>query len=174
MPRPEKIEEVKKLKELLKDSKAIYLADFTGLTVSEITELRKRLKEKGYIFKVVKNTLMKIALNEVGKEGITEFLVGPNAIIVTYDDVVEPVKIVYEFQKEFQKASIKTGLLEDKVLKKEEIDALSKLPGLGELRAKVVGSLKSPMAGLVFTLKGVISSLVLTLQTIKKKKEEEV
>lgn len=173
MPKPEKTEVVKNLKEILKGAKGIYLADFTGLSVPEITELRKRLKEKGYIFKVVKNTLARIALEELGKSHINEFLVGPNALVVSYNDVVEPVKIFFNFKKEYQKIELKVGLIDDRVLKAKELDALSKLPGLDELRVKIVGTLQSPIYGLVFQLKGLLNSLVWTLEALKKKKEEE-
>jgi large subunit ribosomal protein L10 len=174
MPKPEKIEAVKNLKEMLKDAKGVYLADFTGLTVPEITELRKRLKEKGYIFKVIKNTLARTAFEELGKTQINQFLVGPNALLVSHDDVVEPVKIFFEFKKEFQKSELKVGFIEDRILEAKELEALSKLPGLSELRAKIVGALQSPLYGLVYHLKGLLSSLVLTLESLKKKKEEEI
>jgi len=174
MPKPEKIDAVKNLKEVLKDAKGIFLTDFTGLSVPEITELRRRLKEKGYIFKVIKNTLARMALEELGKSHINEFLIGPNALVISYDDIVEPIKIIFDFKKEYQKSELKVGLVDDKVLNEDELETLSKLPGINELRAKVVGTLQSPIYGLVYQLKGLLNTLVWTLEALKKKKEEEI
>ncbi len=172
MPKPEKIKKVEELKELLKDAKGLYLADFTGLSVPEITELRRRMREKNVVFKVVKNTLAKIAFEEIGYKEIKDFLVGPNALVISYDDPIESVKIFFNFKKEFEKGEVKVGYIEGNILSKEDLEKLSKLPGKDELRAKVIGVLYSPLYSLAVNLKGLMNKLVWTLEAIKNAKEE--
>ena len=172
MPKPEKTKKVEELKEMLKDAKGLYFADFTGLTVPEITELRRRMKEKNVVFKVIKNTLMRIALDELGYTEIKEMVVGPNAIVVSYEDPIESIKILYNFRKEFEKGDVKVGYIEGMVLGKEDLEKLAKLPGKDELRAKVVGALSGPLYMLVLSLNGLLNKLVWTLEAIKKAKEE--
>ena len=172
MVKPEKVKKVEEIKELLKDSKGFYLADFTGLTVAEITDLRRRLREKNALMKVVKNTMARRALEDLGYEGFSEILVGPNAIIVAYEDPVEPLKSLFEFIKEVNKTQVKVGYVEGTVFDADALKQLSKLPSKDVLRAQVVGTLQAPIYGLVWRLKGMLTSLVLVLNEIKKKKEE--
>ncbi len=171
-PRPEKVKKVEELKELMEKAQGIYLVDFTGLNVSEITELRKRLKRKGIHFEVVKNTLTRIAAQELGLEELKEVLVGPNSIVVTTGEPVEPVRIITGFKKEFEKPEFKAGYVFGRIFDKKEIEALSKLPSLDELRAKVVATISAPLQGLVWTLKGLLQKFVLDLKALQKKKEE--
>ncbi len=172
MVKPEKVKKVEEIKELLKDSKGFYLADFTGLTVAEITDLRRRLREKNALMKVVKNTMARRALEDLGYEGFSEILVGPNAIIVAYEDPVEPLKSIFEFIKEVNKTQVKVGYVEGTVFDADALKQLSKLPSKDVLRAQVVGTLQAPIYGLVWRLKGMLTSLALVLNEIKKKKEE--
>jgi len=172
MVKPEKIKKVEEIKELLKDSKGFYLADFTGLTVAEITDLRRRLREKKALMKVVKNTMARRALEDLGYEGFSEILVGPNAIIVAYEDPVEPLKSIFEFIKEVNKTQLKVGYVEGTIFDADGLKQLSKLPSKDVLRAQVVGTLQAPIYGLVWRLKGMLTSLAVVLNEIKKKKEE--
>ncbi len=172
MVKPEKVKKVEEIKELLKDSKGFYLADFTGLTVAEITDLRRRLREKNALMKVVKNTMARRALEDLGYKEFSEILVGPNAIIVAYEDPVEPLKSIFEFIKEVNKTQVKVGYVEGTVFDADALKQLSKLPSKDVLRAQVVGTLQAPIYGLVWRLKGMLTSLALVLNEIKKKKEE--
>lgn len=172
MPKPEKIQKVQALKEMVEPAQALFLMDFTGLSVPEITELRRKLKEKKAVLKVVKNTLARRALQESGHERITEFLVGPNALLIAYEDVVEPVKVVFDFTKEVGKGKLRVGEIQGQVLEEADLENLSKLPPLSEMRAKAVGALLSPLSGLVGTLQSLLSSLVWTLEALRQKREE--
>ncbi len=172
MVKPEKVKKVEEIKELLKESKGFYLADFTGLTVAEITDLRRRLREKNARMKVVKNTMARRALEDLGYQGFSEILVGPNAIIVAYEDPIEPLKAVFEFIKEVQKTKLKAGYVDGEVFDTKGLEQLSKLPSKDTLRAQVVGTLQAPIYGLVWRLKGMLTGLAIVLNEIKKKKEE--
>ncbi len=172
MVKPEKVKKVEEIKELLKDAKGFYFADFTGLTVAEITDLRRRLREKNARMKVVKNTMTRRALEELGYEGFSEILVGPNALIVAYEDVVEPLKSIFEFKKEVNKTQLKVGYVDGELYDEKGLEKLSKLPSKDKLRAQVVGTLQAPIYGLVWRLKGMLTSFVVVLNEIKKKKEE--
>ena len=170
--RKEKERMLKELKETCDKARMIALFDFKGLTVLEINELRKRMKEKGYGVKVVKNNLLRIALEDKIPQ-IKDVLVGNTAIIFSYDDEVEPVKMFAEFSGEIEKGELKGGVMHGNFMTKEEIIKLSKLPSANELRAKVVGGLMSPVYGLVFSLSGVLRGLLYALNAIKEKKEVE-
>lgn len=172
MPRPEKVQKVQALKEMVEPAQALFLLDFTGLSVPEITELRKKLREKKAVLKVVKNTLARRALQETGHRKITEFLVGPNALVIAYEDVVEPIKVVFDFAKEVGKGQLRVGEVQGEVLEGKDLERLSKLPPLSEMRAKAVGALSAPLYGLVNTLQGLLTSLVWTLEALRQKREE--
>lgn len=172
VPRPEKVKKVEELKLLMDKAKAIYLVDFTGLSVAEITELRSRLKKRGIHFEVVKNTLTEIAAKEMELNEFAEIIVGPNSIVVTMNDPIEPIKIISEFKDEFQKPEFRGGYVFGRLFDKEGIEVLGKLPPLQDLRAQMVGTIKAPLRGLVWTLKGVLQKLVLDLKSLQKKKEE--
>lgn len=171
--RKEKEKMLKELKEIGEKAKVITLFDFKGLTVPEINDLRKRMKEKGYGVKVVKNNLLRIALENKVPE-IKDILVGNTAIIFSFGDEVEPIKIFVEFSEEIGKGEFKGGVLYGKFISKDEVIRLSKLPSTSELRAKVVGGLMAPVYGLVWGLNGLMTGLVYALNAIKEKKEKEV
>jgi len=171
--RKEKEKMLEELKNILSRANMIALFDFKGLTVEEINTLRKKMKEKGYGVKVVKNNLFRIATENKVPE-IKEILVGNTAIIFSFGDEVEPIKIFVEFSDEVGKGEFKGGILHGRFLSKEEILKLSKLPSSQELKAKLVGSLYSPLNGLVWGLSGLLRGLVFALNAIKEKKEKEV
>ncbi len=177
MVKPEKIKQVEEVKKLAEQAKAIYFADFTGLTVEEVTKLRRMLREKNVVFKVAKNLRAKFALRELGypEDKLDEVLHGPNALVIAYEDPVEAVKLIFAFRKELdiEKPKLRAGFLEGEFLDAAQVEAISKLPGKDELRAKVVGAVGAPLYGLVFTLKSMLNSLVWTLSAIKDKREKE-
>ncbi len=170
MPSKTKVNKVSNLKDIFKDAKAIYLVNFTGLTAPEITELRHRVKGKNGLLKVVNNRLARIALEEVGFKEINEKLTGPNALLISYEDLIAPLKEAYEFLRELKKGALKEGVIKGaKLYTKEEIASLAKLPSIEELRTKTVQVLNAPISMLVWTLKGVLSSLVYVLKNLKEK-----
>jgi large subunit ribosomal protein L10 len=173
MPNPEKAEMVGQLKELFKESKGYYVADFTGLNAQEITDLRRRFRRENVKLKVAKNTLARIALSELEHEAIVEHLVGPNAYVIAYEDELAPPRIMKDFVKEYSKGTLKLAYLDGRVIQGDELVKLSKLPKAEQIQANLVGALKSPIYGLVWSLKGLLTSLVLTLNQIAKSREED-
>lgn len=165
----EKVKAVEELKDKFSRSKAAVLTDYRGLNVADITELRKKLREQGVEFKVVKNTLTRIALRDFDYN-LDEYLEGPTAIAFSFHDPVAPAKVLTDFAKNHKELEIKAGVVEGKVSSKEVIESLAKLPPKEELLAKAVGSIQSPLYGIVGVLQGPIRNLVYTLQAIQEKK----
>ncbi len=175
MVRKEKKPEiVDQVSEKLSRSEIVVVTDYRGLTVSQITELRSKLRQYGVEYHVVKNTLASFAADKVGKGELSEFLKGPTAIAFGYDDAVQAPKVLLEYQKSAEEATlkIKGGLLGDKLVTEQEISALAKLPPREELIAKVVGLLQSPISGLVTVLNGNLRGLACVLQARAKQLEE--
>jgi len=158
---------IQELADLVGRSKGAILTDYRGFTVSEITELRKRLREHGAEYHVVKNTLFKRALKD--GEGLTPYLEGPTAIAFALQDPVAPAKTVLDFMREKRKGVVKAGFIEGQVYTEPQVGELSKLPSRDVLIAQVVGGIQAPISGLVGALSGILSNFVYTLQAIADK-----
>ncbi len=171
MPNPKKIEMVKRLQERLKDVPYIFFADYKGMRVNELQTLKRKLREKGAVFTVVKNTLTYIALSNLGMEDTKRFLKGPTALIVAKDDPGSVLKTVLEFDKERKLPAVKGGIVEGNIVEEDQIETLSKLPSREVLLAQLVGTLQSPTRGFVTVLSGTIRGLVIALNQIKEAKE---
>lgn len=173
MKRSEKAKLVEKLSQRVGEAKCLYLTDFTGLDVASMTELRARLSGAEVEYVVVKNTLARRALEGSSYAELTEHLAGPNAFAMSKSDVVSPAKILTDFAKEREKPAIKAGAIEGRVVSIEEIRRIAELPPREELLAQLVGYARAPMAGLVYTLNGLLSKLVRTLEAVRAQKEAE-
>ncbi|MGB9614451.1 MAG: 50S ribosomal protein L10 [Fervidobacterium sp.] len=178
--RPEKEKLVQELTEELRNSSLVLFTDFRGLTVAQMTKLRRALREKigsGARLTVVKNTLLKMALKEAGYEVETHSSVffGPTAVLhVTEGDPVEAIKVYYNFVKENKGTPVCKGLfLERKFFSGEQVEELSKLPSREQLLAMVVGGIQGPIRGLVNSLAGVLRSVLYALNAIKEQKEKQ-
>ncbi len=170
--KPHKIEAVNSIKKLIEDAKGVLLIDFTGLNAHETVEFRRRIKRNKGLMKVVKNTLARIALQNSKSEGLKEYLIGPNAIVVAYEDPVGTLKTVTEFQKEFEKVRIKAGVIEDVLYSSEDLEKIAKLPPLPESRANLVGVLEGNLYQLVWTLEGLLNNLITILNQIEDSRKE--
>lgn len=169
--RPEKAAKVAELKELLTNSKCAILVDFCGLTVAQDTVLRRKMREAGVNYSVVKNTLLRIAAEEAGIEGLESVLEHNTAIAVAPEDPVAVAKIICEFAKENKALKVKIGVLDGKVISAEEIKALAALPPKEVLIAKMLGSMNAPISGFVNVLQGTIRNVVYALEAVRKQKE---
>ncbi len=156
----QKEEIVNKLAEELKDAKLILLADYRGITVEDVTKLRKEVRETNAEYKVIKNNIVKRALDANGESGLDDLLEGPTAIITSKEDYLAPAKAIYNFTKDHDFYKIKGGIIEGKVMTAEEIITLAKLPSRQELLAKLAGSLL-----------GNITKLAVALDAVKAQKE---
>lgn len=167
--KPEKVKAVEEIRDKFQRAKSVILTDYRGINVADLTELRKKLREQGIEYKVIKNTLTSIALRDFDFT-LDEYLVGPTAAAFSYEDPVAPAKILMEFAKTHKELEIKAGVVEGKAIDKDAVVNLSKLPSKEELLAKAVGSIQSPLYGIVSVLQGPLRGLVYTLQAIQDKK----
>jgi len=171
LKREEKQRLVQDLHERFKKVRAVFLTDFTGLDVATLTRLRRQLGQYGIEYKVVKNTLLKRASEKTPLEALAEHFVGPNAVVLAYDDPVQSAKVLVDFVKEEPELDIKAGFVEGRVLRPEEVKALASLPPREVLIAQLIGMLKMPLVRLVGALSSPIQQLLGVLEAIKEKKE---
>ena len=171
MARPDKEAAVKELEEEFSKAKSMVMTDYIGLDVAEMTELRDKLRDAGVDYKVVKNTLAKIAAKNSDLSEINDFFRGPTAIAFGIEDVVSPAKILDEFAEDHEVLEIKGGYLNGQVISKEKVESLAKIPSREELLAKAFSSMKAPISGLVNVLSGNMRNLVSVLSQIKDQKE---
>ncbi len=151
----QKEEAVKNLAEDLKTSNLILLVDYRGITVEDATKLRKEVRETNAEYRVIKNNIIKRALNANGESGLDELLEGPTALITSKEDYLAPAKAIYNFTKKNDFYKIKGGIIEGKVMTAEEIITLAKLPSRQELLAKLAGALLGNITKLAATLEAV-------------------
>ena len=156
----QKEEAVKNLAEDLKTSNLILLVDYRGITVEDATKLRKEVRETNAEYRVIKNNIIKRALNANGENGLDELLEGPTALITSKEDYLAPAKAIYNFTKNNDFYKIKGGIVEGKVMTADEIITLAKLPSRQELLAKLAGALL-----------GNITKLAVALDQVRAQKE---
>ncbi|HLS88337.1 MAG TPA: 50S ribosomal protein L10 [Sphingobacteriaceae bacterium] len=169
--REQKAAVVAELQEKFSKVQGAVLADFRGMNVAQANQLRRRMREAGVEFKVVKNTLARRAAKEAGLDELEEHLVGPTAVAFGYDDPVTAAKALQSYIKEFGLLSVKAGVLEGRVISADEVKTLADLPGRDELLAKVAGGFTAPLAGFAGALSGVLRGLVNVLDGVRKQKE---
>ncbi|CAN7600639.1 MULTISPECIES: 50S ribosomal protein L10 [Rossellomorea] len=146
---------VGEISDKLKNSVSTIVVDYRGLDVSELTELRKQLREAGIEFKVYKNTMVRRAAEEAGLEGLNEFLTGPNAIAFSTEEVVAPAKILNSFAKEHEALEIKTGVIEGTITSVEDVKAIAELPNREGLLSMLLSVLQAPMRNFALATKAV-------------------
>ncbi|MBR2489647.1 MAG: 50S ribosomal protein L10 [Clostridia bacterium] len=144
--------------EKLKVAQAGVLVDYRGLTVSEDTELRRKFREAGVEYTVVKNSLTRFAAKEVGLDELDGILHGPTSLAISDSDPVAPAKIISDFAKGNDKIEIKAGFLDGKVISLDEIKTLANTPSRETLIAKIMGSLNAPISNLVRTLQALVDN----------------
>ncbi len=144
MNRTEKEEVIGQLHEKMAKAKAAILAEPKGLDVATVTELRRKCREAQVDYKIVKNTLAQRAAKGTPVEPLVEKFVGPTALIMSYSDVVAPAKLIADFAKDRENFAIRTAVIEGKVVDAKGIQALAKMPGIQELRAKIAGLIAQP------------------------------
>ena len=174
MARPEKEATVAEVKERFQRAKAVVLTDYRGLNVAEVTELRKRLREAGVEYKVVKNTLATRAANETDLGELEGHLVGPIAMAFGYEDPAVPAKILANFARDHKNLELKAGILEGKVLGQAEVKALADLPSREQLLAMVAGVFQAPLRGLAIVLSGPLRNMAYGLEALRKQRAGEV
>lgn len=162
MPSQKVLEEKKQvvagLTEQFKTAVSGVLVDYCGLTVEQDTQLRNKLREAGVEYKVIKNTLARIAAKEVGFDELDPILNGPTALALSMTDEVAPAKVISDFAKNNEQLEIKSGFLDGKVVSLDEVKKLAATPNRETLIAMVMGSLNAPVSKLARTLQALVDN----------------
>ncbi len=171
--KPQRIEkeaQVALLQQLFSESAAVIVTDYRGLTVAQDTVLRNKMRDAGINYQVAKNTLIKIACNNLGQTGLDEYLNGPTAVAFAQDPAAA-AKLMSEFIKETKKTQIKAALLGDKVIDAAGVEALAKLPSREVLLGQVVGAMQAPIAAFAGVCAGMLRQLVTVVDQVREQKE---
>lgn len=150
-----KKQHVDEIAEQLKSSVSTVFVDYRGLTVAEVTDLRKQLREAGVQYKVYKNTMLRRAAEKAGIEGLDEYLAGPTAVAFTTEDVVAPAKVIAGFAKEHEALEIKTGVMEGSVISADQVKTVGSLPSHEGLVSMLLSVLQAPMRNFAYAVKAV-------------------
>ena len=161
------------IKKLFAEAKGAVLVDFSGLTVAEDTELRRKVREAGASYTVYKNTLIALAAKEYGLDDLAPVLEKNTAICSSSQDAVAACKVMCDFVKDHKKMQLKAGVVEGKVITVDEVKAVAALPPKEVLVAKMLGSLNAPISGLVRTLNGTVAKIVYALDAVREQKEKQ-
>ena len=153
---------VAEIVEKLQKSSSTIVVDYKGLTVEEVTELRKKMREAGVEYKVYKNSLVTRAANELGLGDVVQYLEGPVSIAFGYEDATAPARVLHNFGKDHKKLELKAGIVDGIVYDKAGVEKLATIPSKEVLIAKLLGSFKAPLSNLAYLL-----------NAIKEKKESE-
>jgi large subunit ribosomal protein L10 len=173
MPSTKKIERVAELKEQIDGSAALLLTDYRGLTVSEITELRKSLRDGGARFAVIKNTLMRRALEQTDAAGLGSLFDGPSAVAFVHEDPVAAAKSVTTASKRFPALVLKGGFVEGRVLSADEAKSLADLDSREVMLSKLAGLMKGEMSRAAATFQAAQARFLSLLEAFKAKLPEE-
>lgn len=150
-----KKEVVSEITDKLQRSVAAVVVDYRGLKVEDVTQLRKECREKGLEYKVYKNTLARMAAENAGMEDLVKELVGPNAILFSYEDPVAAAKLASEFAKKNKNLELKVGVVEGVFYDEDKLKEFASIPSREELIAKLLGSLKAPVSNFAYLLQAI-------------------
>ena len=165
LPTDRKSETVERLRRLLEGCTIAISADYSGMTVGAMTELRRSLRDKGVEFHVVKNRLVYLAADAAGKPAVKEIVQGPTGLALGFGDPVEPARALAEFLRNTRyPLAVKGGVLGDRVLTAQEVRSLAVLPSKDQLIAQLLGLFQGPITGLARVLNAPLSALVTVLQ----------
>jgi large subunit ribosomal protein L10 len=178
MNKKQKEQTVLEIKELLNKASSLYFTDFSGLTVKQTDELRDEFYNAKVDYHVLKNTLIKKALEQSSNskftgeiEKLIENLKGPTGVVFAYDDPVSPAKIIKKFYEKLEKPKLKIALVESVVYDKSKLNELASLPTKPEIISSIIGSLHAPISGIVNSINALIRDLASVIEETAKKKE---
>ena len=172
MARPEKEAAVQEIVETLDKAKSVFVTDFEGLDVEMMSELRRKFREASVNYRVVKNTLARLGAKQAGRDEMLEYFRGPSALAYSYDDPSAPARVISEFAKKVEKPKIKVSLFEGVFYGPEDVETIASLPPKEVLLAQLVAGVNAPVQGFVRGMSALLQKLVMTLEAVRKDKEE--
>lgn len=170
MPNVHNIETLVKIKEDLGSVNAVWVVDFRGLSVKEVSDLRNKVREAGAGLKVYKNTLMHLALAELGLPSMDQILEGPSAFVFSGEDPVASAKALKDFAKANKNLVIKGGMMDGSFVNAEQVQAIASLPSREELIAKLLGTINNPLVQIVRVLNAPMESFARCVNQIAEQK----
>lgn len=165
-PRPEKVAVVDEVRERFESSTAVLLTEYRGINVTDMSTLRRALRAAGGEYKIYKNTLVRLAVADLGVDGLTELLVGPTALAFVDDDAAAVAKALKDFKGTNENLIIKGALLGGDLLSESQVMALASLPSRDQLLAKFAGGLQAPMSQFAALLNATVSKFAYALQAL--------
>ncbi len=165
-----KSQKIDEIKAKIEKAQVAVITEYKGLSVEDITKLRREIQKNGGDYMVTKNTLAKIAVKGTEYEALAEKLTGPVALAFGFEDPVSPAKAVVKFIKESKKGAIIGAVLEGKLMTEAETRALAELPSKEELYAKMLGSINSPASGIVGSINAVMAQLTRAMAAVRDQK----
>ncbi|MDR0433454.1 MAG: 50S ribosomal protein L10 [Gracilibacteraceae bacterium] len=166
----EKQKIVEEIKEKFRGARGVVLADYRGLTVAEVTDLRNQLRAAGIEYRVLKNTMIRRAADEIELQGLEPYLKGPTAAAFA-EDPVAPAKILVEYSRKYKAFEIKAGVLENRVIDADGVSRLAELPSREVLLAQTLAGISAPLQGMVNVLQAPLRQLAYALEDLRKTKE---
>jgi large subunit ribosomal protein L10 len=174
MPTQAKIDEVARLKEKFESAVSLVLADYRGVNANEMVELREKFTKQGLEYRIVKDTLARIAAEQAGIEGLSDLFKGPIGIVLAYDDPAIAFKLSDECRKTYSpNYTLKGGLFEGTVVTEGEVAKYASLPSREELLTTLAYLLASPMRMMAFMLQAKIREMAIVLNEVKKQREDQ-
>jgi len=171
MPKPEKIKIVEEIKKRLEENPNFVITEYRGMTVGEMSEMRRTLREKGIVYQVYKNTLFRIALEDAKIKGVDEYFFCPIGVAFSKDDIVSPVKILSDVAKKTNKLRLRGGYSSGTAISDKDIVEYANMPSREELYSKLLGVLINPATRLVRVLSNPVQKLAIALNQIAEKKQ---
>ncbi len=171
MNKNEKSDIISEVKEMIQNSSAVYLTDYTGIKVADISAIRNNFRKEGVKYKVFKNTLFERAINETGKyEKLADHLVGMTGYAFASDNPIAPAKIIKKYFDDNNKLALKACYIENQFYPGTKLDEIASLPTKNEIIAGILGSINAPASGIVGAINAVMRDLVSVIDEISKKK----
>lgn len=170
MAKPEKIKAVSDLKEQMENTSSVFVTDYTGLNVQDITLLRKNLRENSVKYVVAKNTIMKIAAKESGYDNLVEYFRGQTALAFGADDPAVAAKILYNSYKDIEKPIIRAFVLDGQLFQGNEITRLAELPSREILLSQIITAIESPISNTISSIDALFQELVATVDALQASK----
>ena len=164
---------MEELTKQLTSKSTVLLGDFTGMDVATATDLRRQLREASVEYRVVKNSLARLAMEETGFGVLKDQMTGPNGFVMTDGDAAVAAKIMFEFEKTRKTPTIRLGIIDAVIVTAAEIRAIAELPSRDVLLAQIAAGFQAPVAGLARLLNELSRKLVATLDAVAKQKGAE-